>query len=152
MKYGKLDLQTILFTHVIESLRMIEPASKGPQLASLTKITYLIYALHIFSAVNGLLTPAFIVTAFLSGWPSLIALVMSYVWREDTEGTFLHAHFNWLIRTFWFALLWLAIAWVLVATVVGIVIGLPMLLIVGIWVLYRLARGLFALNDRRAVG
>ena len=126
--------------------------AQGPSKTSLVKITYLIYALHIFSAVNGLLTPAFIVTAFLSGWPSLIALVMSYIWREDTEGTFLHAHFNWLIRTFWFALLWLAIAWVLVATVVGIVIGLPMLLVVGIWVLYRLARGLFALNDRRAVG
>lgn len=127
------------------------PSTSTPPSASLLKITYLIYALHIFSAVNGLLTPAFIVTAFLSGWPSIIALVMSYIWRADTEGTFLHSHFKWLIGTFWKALIFLVIAWLLIATVIGMIIGVPILLIVGIWVLYRLARGLLALNDRNQV-
>lgn len=124
--------------------------SKQPE-PNLIRIVYLIYALHIFSAVNGLLTPAFIVTAFLSGWPSLIAVVMSYIWRADAEHTFLASHFTWLIRTFWATLIWLAVAWLLIATFVGIVIGIPLLLVVGIWVLYRLARGLLALNGRRAV-
>lgn len=124
--------------------------SKQPE-PNLIRIVYLIYALHIFSAVNGLLTPAFIVTAFLSGWPSLIAVVMSYIWRADAEKTFLASHFTWLIRTFWATLIWLAVAWLLIATFVGIVIGIPLLLVVGIWVLYRLARGLLALNGRRAV-
>lgn len=124
--------------------------SKQPE-PNLIRIVYLIYALHIFSAVNGLLTPAFIVTAFLSGWPSLIAVVMSYIWRADAEQTFLASHFTWLIRTFWATLIWLGVAWLLIATFVGIVIGIPLLLVVGIWVLYRLARGLLALNGRRAV-
>lgn len=127
----------------------IEPAN-APS-SNLIKLSYLVYALHLFSAVSGLLSPAFIVTAFLSGWPSIIALVISYIWREDAQGSYLQSHFDWLIRTFWLALFWLVVAWVFVATVVGIVIGLPIMLIVGIWVLYRLARGLFALNDRRSV-
>lgn len=127
----------------------LEPVSPPP--SSLIRLTYLIYALHIFSAISGLLTPALIVTAFLTGWPSVIALIMSYIWREDARGSYLASHFTWLIRTFWFTLLWLVIGSVLIATIIGLVIGVPMLLIVGIWVLYRLARGLLALNDRRIV-
>jgi len=118
---------------------------------SLIKILYLIYALHIFSAVSGLLTPAFVVTAFVTGWPSVIALILSYVWRGDAAGSYLSTHFDWLIRTFWYALMWFVIAALFIFTIIGTVIGLPMLLIVGIWVVYRLARGLFALNGRRIV-
>ena len=127
----------------------LEPVSPPP--SSLIRLTYLIYTLHIFSAISGLLTPALIVTAFLTGWPSVIALIMSYIWREDARGSYLASHFTWLIRTFWFTLLWLVIGSVLIATIIGLVIGVPMLLVVGIWVLYRLARGLLALNDRRIV-
>lgn len=123
---------------------------KQPQ-PSLIRIVYIIYALHIFSAVSGLLTPAFIVTAFLSGWPSLIALVMSYIWRNDAEGSYLASHFSWLIRTFWATLIWLALGWLLIVTLIGAIIGVPLLIIVGIWVLYRLAKGLLALNGRRIV-
>jgi uncharacterized membrane protein len=127
------------------------PDAQGQPTASLLKITYLIYALHIFSAVSGLLSPAFILTAFLTGWPSIIALVMSYVWRGDAQGSFLHSHFDWLIGTFWKALIWLVIAWLLILSVIGAIIGIPIMLLVGIWVLYRLGRGLFALNDRKHV-
>ena len=119
--------------------------------AGLEKIVFVIYLLHIFSALNGLLTPAFIVTAFLTGWPSLIAIIMSYMWRNDADGTYLSFHFDWLIRTFWLTVLWLIIAWVFILTVVGVVVGVPILLVVGIWVLYRLLKGIFALNARRAV-
>ena len=118
---------------------------------SLVKITYITYALHIFSALNGLLSPAFILTAFLTGWPSIIALVISYIWRDDAEYTYLYSHLNWLISTFWRALVWLVVAWLLIITVVGVVIGLPLMLLVGLWVLYRLGKGFFALNDRRIV-
>ena len=115
------------------------------------KMIYLIYALHIFSALNGLLSPAFIITAFLTGWPSIIALVLSYMWRDDAINTYLYSHFNWLISTFWTALIWLIIAWLLIITFVGIVVGVPLMLIVGFWVLYRLGKGFFALNARNIV-
>lgn len=127
------------------------PETQGKPSASLLKITYLIYALHIFSAISGLLTPAFILTAFLTGWPSLIALVMTYVWRDDAADSFLSSHYEWLISTFWKALIFLVIAWLLIATVIGAIIGVPIMLIVGVWVLYRLGKGLFALNDRKQV-
>jgi len=129
----------------------MRPEIIRPPTQSLAKITFLIYALHIFSALNGLLSPAFVVTAFLTGWPSIIALVMSYIWRNDAAQTYLYSHFNWLISTFWSALAWLAVAWLLIFTVIGIVAGVPMMLIVGLWVLYRLGKGLLALNGRRAV-
>ncbi len=119
--------------------------------ASLERIVLIAYLLHFFSALNGLLTPAFIVTAFLSGWPSIIALIMCYIWRDDAQQTYLSSHFDWLIRTFWYAAIWLVVAWVFIITVIGMVIGVPILLFVGIWVLYRLLKGVFALNGRRTV-
>jgi uncharacterized membrane protein len=122
-----------------------------PPSKQLIKIIYLIYALHIFSALNGLLTPAFIVTVFLTGWPSIIALVMSYMWRSEASNTYLHSHFDWLISTFWKALICLVIAWLLILTMVGLVIGIPIMLITGIWVLYRLCRGFMALNKQKAI-
>jgi uncharacterized membrane protein len=117
----------------------------------LEKIVFIIYLLHFFSALTGLLTPAFIVTAFLTGWPSIIAVIMSYFWRNDADGTYLESHFSWLIRTFWFTVLWLIVAWFFIVTIIGMVIGIPMLLTVGIWVMYRLLKGIFAMNGRRGV-
>jgi uncharacterized membrane protein len=117
----------------------------------LEKIVFIIYLLHFFSALTGLLTPAFIVTAFLTGWPSIIAVIMSYFWRNDADGTYLESHFSWLIRTFWFTVLWLVVACVFIVTIIGMVIGIPMLLAVGIWVMYRLLKGIFAMNGRRGV-
>ena len=63
--------------------------------ANMVQLTYLIYGLHLFSAVNGVLTSAFIVTAFLSGWPSIIAVLLNYIKREDMRGTYLDSHFRW---------------------------------------------------------
>jgi len=129
----------------------MQPETIRPPTQSTVKIIYMIYALHIFSAFNGLLSPAFVVTAFLTGWPSVIALVMSYTWRNDASNTYLYSHFNWLISTFWFALVWLVVAWLLIITVIGVVIGIPLMLLVGLWVLYRLGKGFFVLNDRRPI-
>lgn len=115
--------------------------------SGLISLTYIIYGLHLFSAVTGVMTSAFIVTAFLAGWPSLIAVILNYVKRRDVEGTYLQSHFQWQIRTFWFALLWLFIAGVLAFTVIGIPLAFVMVCITGLWVLYRIIRGILSLND-----
>ena len=107
----------------------------------LVTLTHVMYGLHAFSAITGLITAAFIVTAFLTGWPSIIAVIINYVKRGEVAGTLLESHFRWQLRTFWFALLWVVIGWLLIVTIVGIVIGVPLLLGVGIWVLYRIVRG-----------
>lgn len=115
---------------------------------NMVNLTYLIYGLHLFSAVNGVLTSAFVVTAFLSGWPSILALILNYVNRDATRGTYLDSHFRWQIRTFWFAFLWLLIGAALVVTVIGIPVAWILVVVVGLWVLYRMLRGLARLMDQ----
>jgi uncharacterized membrane protein len=111
----------------------------------MVKLTHVMYALHAFSALTGLVSAAFIVTAFLSGWPSIIAVVLNYMNLREVRQTYLESHFRWQMRTFWYALLWVLIALVLAFTVIGIALTLG----VGIWVLYRLARGWSALAAER---
>jgi uncharacterized membrane protein len=111
------------------------------------RLTHLIYALHAFSALTGVLTAAVIVTAFLTGWPSIIAVIINYVKRPDVRGTYLDTHFSWQIRTFWYALLWVVIMFILIFTVIGIPLAWVIGVIVGLWVLYRIIRGWLALLD-----
>ena len=71
--------------------------------------------------------------------------------RDEVRGTFLDSHFSWQIRTFWWALGWFIVAWLMIATVIGMVVGIPVMLVVGIWVLYRIIRGWIALANRKAM-
>jgi uncharacterized membrane protein len=112
---------------------------------NLVTLTHVVYGLHAFSAVIGIITAAAIVTAFLTGWPSIIAVVINYVKRGDVRGTFLESHFSWQIRTFWWALLWVVIAGLLFITLIGIPVAWAIFVAVGIWVLYRIVRGWLAL-------
>ena len=116
---------------------------------SLVTLTHVVYALHAFSAITGISSTAFIVTAFLSGWPSIIAVVINYVKRSEVRGTFLDSHFSWQIRTFWWALLWFCIGGLLIITVIGALIGVPVMVVTGLWVLYRIARGWLALMSHK---
>ena len=77
----------------------------GPS-AALIKTTHLIYALHALSLVIGAFGAATLLGSFLFGWPSIIAVIINYVKRDDVRGTWLEPHFRWQIRTFWYALLW----------------------------------------------
>ncbi len=114
---------------------------------NLVTLTYVIYGLHLFSAVTGVMTTATIMTAFLTGWPSIIAVILNYVERNSTRGTYLESHFRWQIRTFWFALLWVLICVLLMITVIGIPIAFLLVAVIGLWVLYRMVRGLLRLRD-----
>jgi uncharacterized membrane protein len=117
----------------------------------LVTLAPVIYGLHAFSALTGMLSPAMIVTAFLTGWPSIIAVILNYVKRSDVRGTWLDSHYSWQIRTFWFALVWLAIGAVLFITVVGIPVAFVLWFATGIWVLYRIIRGWLALLSERVL-
>ena len=126
-----------------------EPTQTAVPAEGLITLTHVIYGLHAFSAITGLTSAAFIVTAFLSGWPSIIAVILNYVKRNEVRGTYLDTHFGWQIRTFWYAVLWFVIGAVLIATILGAVIGVPLLVVVGLWVLYRIVRGWMTLADRK---
>ena len=117
----------------------------------LVTLTHVIYGLHAFTVITGLLTPMFIVTAFLTGWPSILAVILNYIKRNEASGTYLESHFRWQIRTFWFALVWVLVGWMLVFTLVGIPVAFMLAMGVGVWVLYRVARGWLTLNDKLAM-
>lgn len=123
------------------------PASEG-----LVRLTHIIYGLHAFSAFMGIVSTAAVVTAFLTGWPSILAVVLNYAKRADVRGTILESHFRWQIRTFWFAVLWVVIAVMLVITILGIPLAWLIVVATGVWVLYRIARGWLALNEGRPIG
>jgi len=114
-------------------------------------LTHVMYGMHAFSALMGMLGPMFIVTAFLTGWPSIIAIILNYVKRSDVRGTYLDSHFGWQLRTFWYAVLWVIVAVILVFTLIGIPFAFVLALLVGIWVLYRLIRGWIALLEAKAM-
>lgn len=118
---------------------------------NLVTLTYVIYGLHLFSAITGVLTSAAVVTAFLTGWPSIIAVILNYIERSATRGTYLESHFRWQIRTFWFALLWLLVSVLLAITVIGIPIAVLLGIIIGLWVLYRMVRGVMRLRNAEAM-
>ena len=115
--------------------------------------THVIYALHASGVVLGVATSAFIVTSFLFGLPSILAVILNYVKRSDVRGTFLESHFRWQIRTFWFALLWIALATLISVPFMLVLVGFLTLavaaVVVGLWVLYRVIRGWLRLVDRK---
>jgi uncharacterized membrane protein len=123
----------------------------APAAESAVRLTHLIYALHAFSAVMGVVSSAAVVTAFLTGWPSILAVILNYVKRGDVRGTWLDSHFRWQIRTFWWALLWLVLALLLAVTIIGIPFAFLVVFATGLWVLYRIIRGWLALNDGRPI-
>ncbi|MHB8766975.1 MAG: DUF4870 family protein [Deferrisomatales bacterium] len=116
---------------------------------SLRRLAHLTYGLHAFSALTGLLGAAFVVTAFLTGWPSLIAVVLTYARRSRARGTYLESHLRWQLRTFWLALLWVCLAALLALTVVGLPLAWAVALGAGVWVLYRIGRGWLRLAEAR---
>jgi uncharacterized membrane protein len=109
------------------------------------------YALHALSAASGVLTSASIIGAFVFGWPSIIAVVINYLTRGSVRGTWLDSHWRWQLRSFWYAALWLLVAGIFAITLIGIVIAVPVMVITGLWVLYRVVRGWSALVARRAM-
>lgn len=117
----------------------------------LVTLTHVVYGLHAFSALTGLASAAFVVTAFLSGWPSILAVIINYVKRGETRGTYLESHFRWQIRTFWFALLWVIVCWLFAITLIGIPVAIALALLVGLWVLYRIARGWLTLGSAKSM-
>jgi uncharacterized membrane protein len=81
--------------------------------------------------------------SFLFGVTFIIAVIVNYVKRSDTRGSWLESHFRWQIRTFWFSILWSIIGFATFFIIVGYLI----LLADAIWVIYRIIKGWLNLTD-----
>ena len=130
------------------------PLSMSPsQESSLIGWTQAIYGLHAFSLLMGIVGAATIVGAFLTGWPSIIAVILNYVKRSEVRGTWLESHFRWQIRTFWFGLLWvsLCVAFIIATFGLGILVAWFPLGLVSLWFIYRVVRGWMRLSARKSM-
>ena len=118
-------------------------------------VTQLVYILHGLSILIGLMTGGSVLSAFLFGWPSIIAVVLNYVMRGDARGTYLDSHFSWQIRTFWYGMIWTIlvaiVGLILTAIVVGPVIWWVGFLALRIWIGYRIVVGWLRLSQNRAI-
>lgn len=114
---------------------------------------HVIYALHAFGLGLGAFGAASVVGSFLFGWPSIIAVVLSYIHRDKVRGTWMASHVEWLIATFWIALVWsvavLLVSIVLMPVLIGFATLPAGLFLLGVWAIYRIARGWLLLKDSR---
>jgi uncharacterized membrane protein len=79
----------------------------------------------------------------------VIALVIDLVKRDDAAGTWQASHFSWRIRT----VLWAGVLYILTAPL-WLLFFLPGWLawcLISLWFLYRIVRGMVAMNQSRAV-
>jgi uncharacterized membrane protein len=118
-------------------------------LPSVLTVANVVYGLHTLAIIIGIAGSATIVGSFVGSVPSIIAVIMNYVKRGDARGTWVDSHYRWQIRTFWFALLWAIIGWMLIFTILGAIIGVPVLVALTLWLIYRIARGWLRLRDKQ---
>jgi uncharacterized membrane protein len=123
--------------------------------SSLITTLHVTYALHAAGLAIGAFGASTVVGAFIFGWPSIIAVIVNYVRRNDARGTWLESHFAWQIQTFWIAvglsLLIAAVSAILLLVVIGLFTWPMGFFVLGVWAIYRIARGWLALMDRRAI-
>ena len=104
------------------------------------QITHIIYALYAI----GLLS---------AGLTAVAGIIVAYIKRDDTRGTYLSSHYDWLIRTFWRSFLWGALICIFVVVTIGIGILVAWIPwgILWIWGLYRIIKGWLRLSEKREV-
>jgi uncharacterized membrane protein len=125
---------------------VIDVVSKGEERAqALKSVGWLSYVLHLIVAV-GAIVPGAQAGALLL----VVALVIDLVKRPEAEDTWQATHFSWRIRSVIFAgLLYLLTAPLFLLFIMP---GVLAWLLVSIWFLYRIVKGMVAMNANQAVG
>ncbi|HEX8030144.1 MAG TPA: hypothetical protein VF491_16840 [Vicinamibacterales bacterium] len=122
---------------------------------SLVSTLHLTYALHAIGLVAGALAASTFVGSLLFGWPSLIAVVIDYVKRNNATGTWMRTHFQWQIRTFWYGMVAAAAIGALGAMMSIVLVGVPVWSIgffaLGLWTGYRIVTGWMRLSARQGI-
>ncbi len=130
-------------------MAILNQQGSGALMPSVLSVAHLVYALHTLAIIIGIVGAATVIGSFVGGLPSIVAVILNYVKRRDARGTWVDSHYRWQIRTFWFTLLWALIGWALVFTFIGAVAGIPILIALTLWLMYRIGRGWLRLRDRR---
>lgn len=125
---------------------VIDVDPKGDNsMKSLRTIGWISYILHLIVAVAAVLPGTQVSIGVL-----LIALLIDFVKRDDAAGTWQASHFSWRIRS----VLWAGVLYVVTIPlwVLFIVPGWIAWAIISLWFLYRIVRGMIAMNAGKPVG
>lgn len=125
---------------------VIDVVSKDEEQAqALKSVGWLSYVLHLIVAV-GAIVPGAQAGALLL----VVALVIDLVKRPEAGRTWQASHFSWRIRSVIIAgVLYLVTAPLFLLFIMP---GVLAWLLVSIWFLYRIVRGMVAMNNNQAVG
>ncbi len=116
--------------------------AKAEQLKTTGWISYI---LHLIVAVGAIVPGAQFGAVLL-----VVALVLDMVKKDEAQGTWQASHFSWRIRS----VIWAGILYT-VTVPLWLMFILPGYLawaLISIWFLYRIVRGMVAMNANRAVG
>lgn len=105
-------------------------AAGAPGAPGLRNAMHAVYALYALS--------------FVSGITALAAVIIAYVKRRDAVGTIYDSHVRWTIRTFWV----LVVVGIVGGALSFILIGVPILFLLGVWLIYRIVKGWVRLAER----
>lgn len=112
---------------------------------NLKTVGWVSYLLHLIVAI-GAVVPGAQPGALLL----IVALVIDLVKKSEAEGTWQASHFGWRIRS----VLWAGVLYVVTAPLwfLFIVPGWIAWGLISLWFLYRIVRGMMAMNASQAVG
>lgn len=121
------------------------PPNHPPKKADSLKILgWISYSLHFIVALSAVVPGIQAGVGLL-----LVAVLIDLVKKPDATGTWQHSHFNWRIRSvIWAAVLYLVTAPFFVLT---LFIYNPVWVLVSVWFLYRIIRGMVCMYEERAV-
>ena len=122
-----------------------ESGNTAVPLRSAITVAHIVYALHAFAILAGILGAVTVIGSFIASLPSIFAVILNYLKRSEARGTWVYSHYRWQIRTFWFALLWAIIG---IATFIFL-IGIAILVVLTLWLIYRIGRGWLRLRAQR---
>ncbi|MFN3375680.1 MAG: DUF4870 family protein [Burkholderiaceae bacterium] len=110
----------------------------------LKAVGWVSYLLHLIVAVGAVVPGAQPGAVLL-----LVALVIDLVKRSDAEGTWQASHFSWRIRT----VVWAGVLYVVTAPlwVLFVLPGWIAWLLISLWFLYRIVRGMVAMGNSQAL-
>ena len=120
-------------------------AIDAEKVQSLKTVGWVSYALHLIVAVGAVIPGGQAGPVLL-----LIALVIDLVKKDEAAGTWQESHFSWRIKSvLWAGVLYLVTSplWLLF-----VVPGYIAWTIISIWFLYRIVRGMVAMNNSKPVG
>lgn len=123
---------------------IVDVQTRDQKAEDLKAVGWVSYILHLIVAVGAVIPGAQPGAALL-----LIALVIDLVKKGDAEGTWQANHFSWRIRT----VIWAGVLYIVTAPLwlLFLLPGWIAWALISLWFLYRIVRGMVAMNKSQAV-